>query len=162
MAAAAANANAAGRDIPPQRIVLWPHRSLSRSGAAALLGAVIAGLAVPIMAIGASPVWPLVVPGGLTLAGLSLALWQNTRAARHGEIVTLGPQTLRVSRWGVQGAEPVAEFSAYWVRVSLESDFYVEDRLTLREGRRSYSLGEFLAPEERRALADRLRNALAA
>ena len=145
-----------------QRLVLWPHRSSSPKVTLSLLAAITAGLAVPIVAITGFAAWPLVLPAGATVAGVGFAFWCNNRAARFREVIDVSPGAIRISRVGPACARANAEFNPHWVQLTVETDRYVENRITLRERGRSYSPGVFLAPEERKSLAEALRRGMRA
>ena len=147
---------------PPghHRIVLWPHRSLGFTGSAALLTAVAIGLAAPVVAIAGAMAWPLILPAIATFAGVAFALWRNNKAADFHEVIDVGTQAIRIERRGTAARYRCVTFNPHWVRLSVETDFYVENRITLRESGRAYCLGSFLAPEERESLAEALREQL--
>jgi uncharacterized membrane protein len=92
---------------------------------------------------------------------MALALWRNNRAARQGEVVEVGPDTVRVIRLGAQGPEGTVQFATGWVRVAVSHDRKIANRITLTERGRTCSIGECLSPDERRALACALTASLA-
>jgi len=142
------------------RIVLWPHRSLGFAGSAALLSAVAIGLTAPAVAIAGALAWPLILPAIATFAGVAFALWRNNKAADFHEVIDVGSKAIRIERRGAAARNRCVTFNPHWVRLSVETDFYVENRITLRESGRAYCLGSFLAPEERESLAQALREQL--
>ncbi len=154
------NDGAVPMDPGHQRLVLWPHRSASTGVTLTLLSVIAAGLAVPIAGIAGFAAWPLVVPASATVAGVALAFWCNNRAARFHEVIDVSPRAIRIERIGPVWARSGVEFNPHWVRLTVETDYYLENRITLRECGRSYSPGVFLAPEERRSLAEALREGM--
>lgn len=140
--------------------MLWPHRSLGPCGTGLVLGAASLGLALGLMGAPATVFWPLAIPAALTIAALGLAFWLNNRAARFHELIEIGPELVRVSRAGPAAAAATVSFNRYWVRVCVTSDRYVENRITLTESGRCFSVGEFLTPEERADLAKALEQSL--
>ena len=137
-----------------QRLVLWPHRSSSTKLTCCLIAAIATGLAAPIVGFAA---WPLAIPAGATVIGVSVAFWRNNKAARFHEVIDVTPRAVRIARVGPASTQAGAEFDTHWVQLSVETDRYVENRITFRERGRSYSPGVFLAPEERKSLAETLR-----
>lgn len=145
-----------------QMFELWPHRSLSRSGVMLVIGAIAAGQILVIARTATPAIWPLLIPALGTVAILIAAFTANNRAAMVRETIEISGGRLKITR-SARGKEPVTvEFDPGWARLQLASDYYVEDRLTVSQSGRSMSLGEFLTPEERRALRDALAEALSA
>ena len=142
------------------RFVLWPHRSLGTAGAITLLTSIAVGLATPIVAIAGAMVWPLILPAAATFAVMAFALWRNNKASEFHEVIDIGERALRIERRGPATRPKCITFNPHWVRLSVETDFYVENRIVLRESGRSYCPGAFLAAEEREKLAEALRKQL--
>lgn len=128
----------------------------------ALLATAAAGLIVPVAVIAGTTAWPLLLPAGATFAGLALALWRNCAAARICEIIDITPRAIRIERIGSGNASARASFDPHWARLTVSSDRYVQNRITFVESGRSWSVGGFLAPEEREHLAAALREKLSA
>lgn len=140
---------------------IWPHRSLGRGGTALLLGLVAAASAVVVLRCPPAVRWPLAFGGILTVATLAVAFWANNRAARRGETLEIGPERVRVTRPGPRGSSTTREFSTGWVRVSLEHDRHVTNRLVLSESGRRCTIAACLSPAERQTLAEAIRESLA-
>lgn len=147
--------------VPVQRFEVWPHRSLGRRGVVVLLGGLAAGLALIVLRCPAPALFPISVGCTLTFATMVLALWASFRSARHGQRIEIGPGTVRVERFGPATMPASSEFATHWVRIVVTEDREVSHRLALVQSGRRVSIGEFLSPEERLALADALRDALA-
>jgi len=147
--------------IPVQRFEIWPHRSLNRRGVAGLLGALAAALALVMLRCPAQAVLPISVGCVLTFTIMVVALWASFRSARHGQRIEIGPGSVRIERFGPAAAPVSSEFATHWVRVDVTDDRDVIHRLSLVQSGHRVSVGEFLSPEERLALADALRAALA-
>ncbi|MGE0699664.1 MAG: DUF2244 domain-containing protein [Hyphomicrobiaceae bacterium] len=141
---------------------IWPHRSLGMCGTMALLGAVALGAALIVARMPAPAVLPLATSVLITVGALALALWCNNRAARKGELIEVGPKTVRIVRLGPHGPENVSELATAWVRVVVSHDRQVASRITLRERGHACSIGECLSPDERKSLAEALSRSLAA
>ena len=142
---------------------LTPHRSLSRQGFYVLMGLVItvnlvvAGMFV---ALGA---WPI---GGFAGLDVLLVWWAfrvNFADARRLERISITEHELVLDRLSETRPPEQKRFVRRWVRVELEEDREREliGSLVLVSGRTRIAVGEFLAPEERRTLAQALRSALA-
>lgn len=147
-------------DQPLYAVALWPNRSLTPPARRSFYAFVIAGLALPLVALaGTAAFWGLLPFLAGTLALIWLGLRRNDRDGRLTEEVTLWRDELRVERREPSGrclrwaAEP------HRVRLAM-SDEPVESYLTLKGGSRDIELGRFLSPPERVALADELKAAL--
>ncbi len=142
---------------------LTPHRSLSREGFYVLMGLVIAVnlvVAGMFVALGA---WPI---GGFAGLDVLLVWWAfrvNFADARKLERISITEHELVLDRMSEKRPPEQKRFVRRWVRVELEEDREREliGSLVLVSGRTRVAVGEFLAPEERRTLAQALRSALA-
>lgn len=81
-------------------------------------------------------------------------LW---RSGERGEDITIGPEAVEVSR--TSQAEAVFRAHPYWVRLRIEAS---GERISLASSGRQVEVGNFLGPAERRELADKLQDLLAA
>jgi uncharacterized membrane protein len=148
-------------DAPLYAITLWPHQSMTGRGFRWFMGALAAGLALPVAAVWGTPVgWFLVpfVTGALALVWGMIRL--NQRARRLTEALRLWPDLIAVERREPGGRVLRWAANPYWVAVDVRDTQTVEKYLTLRGGGRTIELGAFLTPEERVALANDLRAAL--
>ena len=142
---------------------LTPHRSLTREGFYVLMGLVIlvnlevAGMFV---ALGA---WPIAGFAGLDVLLVWWAFKVNFADARKLERISITEHELVLDRMSEKHLPEQQRFVRRWVRVELEEDREREliGRLLLISGRTRVAVGEFLAPEERRTLAQALKSALA-
>lgn len=142
---------------------LTPHRSLTRQGFLTVMilvvtvNLVVGGL---FMAIGA---WPVAGFAGLDVLIIWWAFRVNFADARQMERISITEHELVLDK--VRKDEPPQQqrFVRRWVRVELEEDREREliGRLLLVSGATRVSVGDFLAPEERRTLASALKSALA-
>ncbi len=142
-----------------ETFVIWPHRSLPPIGVLALMTSVAMGFAYAMMASKGYQFWPVIAPCALTFVGLGVAIWRNNCAASAHEIIEVSRRIVRVTRVGAAGGAPIA-FNPFWMKLGVSSDRYVEDRITLSEGRQRMTIGDFLSPSERRRLADALRTSI--
>ena len=142
---------------------LTPHRSLDRNGFHILMGLVIlvnlvvAGMFV---ALGA---WPIAGFAGLDVLLVWWAFRVNFADARKLERISITEHELVLERMSEKHPPQQQRFVRRWVRVELEEDQEREliGSLLLVSGRTRVAVGEFLAPEERRTLAQALKSALA-
>lgn len=142
---------------------LTPHRSLTRQGfltvmlLVVLVNLVIGGL---FMAIGA---WPVAGFAGLDVLIVWWAFRANFADARQMERISITEHELVLDRMNKNDPPEQQRFVRRWVRVELEEDREREliGRLLLISGATRVSVGDFLAPEERKTLASALKSALA-
>ena len=142
---------------------LTPHRSLTRQGFLAVMLIVVAvnlvvgGLFV---ALGA---WPVAGFAGLDILIIWWAFRANFADARQMEQISITDHELILDKVRKDKAQEQQRFVRRWVRVELEEDREREliGRLLLVSGGRRVPVGEFLAPEERKTLAEALKSALA-
>jgi uncharacterized membrane protein len=138
---------------------LVPHRSLSPAGFRWLVrGAVAANLAIglPMLVLGA---WPVLGFMGLDIWLLWFLFKRSYLDARRSETLLLTDAELIVDRVAPDGAREQLRLDAYWLRIQWEEK---DERLVLTSRGNRAVIGRFLAPSERRSLADQLKAALAA
>jgi uncharacterized membrane protein len=104
--------------------------------------------------------WPVMPFMGVDVALLGWALHTSRVAARRREEVCVTRSRLRVDRFPPRGVPTHFEFNPYWVRVELEEPPPSANRLTLRSHGRVEQIGAFLAPAEKRSVAQALKAAL--
>jgi uncharacterized membrane protein len=148
---------------PLARLHLWPHRSLPKTGFVWFIAATAALLAMPLLALLGSPVlWGLLPFGLLAIWGIWYAL---NRSYRDGEIIedlAIWPDRVTLTRTGPRGRTQSWQANPHWVEVKLhKDDGPVPHYLTLRGAGREVELGAFLSEEERIALTQDVRHALA-
>jgi uncharacterized membrane protein len=143
--------------------VLTPHRSLSRQGFIALMAVVIAinfGAGTVFTMMGA---WPVAPFAGLDVLLIWWAFKRNYADGRKAEHIEVTPHELILERFAHGKATGNQRFVRPWVRVELDEDREREliGRLFLRSHGKRTEIGGFLAPEERKSLAQALNAALA-
>jgi uncharacterized membrane protein len=141
--------------------VLRPHRSLPPRGFAILmlvLAGASFGIALFCVLNGAWPVTPFF---GLDVALVYVAFRVSYRRARLREELRLTEERLTVERVSPRGERRRWQFQPFWLRVRLEEEDEHSSRLLLTSHGRSLAIGGFLAPAERRRVAQGLRDALA-
>ena len=142
---------------------LTPHRSLTRQGFLAVMLIVVAvnlGVGGLFVALGA---WPVAGFAGLDILIIWWAFRANFADARQMEQISITDHELILDKLRKDKAQEQQRFVRRWVRVELEEDREREliGRLLLVSGGRRVPVGEFLAPEERKTLAEALKSALA-
>jgi uncharacterized membrane protein len=141
-------------------LVLYPNRSLSTTGFAVLMAAIVVvsvAIGAGFMMIGA---WPVTGFLGLDVLLLYLAFRWNFRQARRAEFVRLDRDGLSVRRLEPDGRSYAWQFEPYWVRIALEQVGRHHRRLVLRSHGRQLTIGAFLTEDERVELAHALQAAL--
>ena len=147
----------------PWQAILTPHRSLSKHGFLMVMGiVVVVNLSVGALfaAIGA---WPVAGFAGLDVLLVWWAFRANFADARQEERISITSHEVILDQR--RGSDPPRQLRLVrrWVRVELDEDQEREliGRLSLVSGRTRVAVGEFLAPEERKSLAEALRRAVA-
>jgi uncharacterized membrane protein len=136
---------------------LVPHRSLSPDGFRWLIrGAIAANLAIglPMLLLGA---WPVLGFLGLDVWLLWWLFKRSYLDARRSETLLLTDRELIIERVAPDGEREQHRLDAYWLRVDWDEK---EERLALASRGNRAVIGRFLAPTERRAVADQLKAAL--
>ena len=138
---------------------LSPHRSLSPEGFKWLIRVAIgANLAIglPLYYLGA---WPVLGFMGLDVWLLWFLFKRSYLDARRSETLLLTDRELIVDRVAPDGEREQHRLDAYWLRVELVGK--ESDRLVLVSRGNRVVIGRFLAPAERRKVAEQLKAALA-
>ena len=147
---------------PQLDLVLTPHRSLTPAG----FWAVMAVLIVMNFAAGTLffilGAWPVIGFMGLDVALVYWAFRVSFNRGRAEERVRLDADALTVERRNAAGHRETFTFKPpHWLRVSLEETPGRGARLVLSSHGRYLTLGAFLGPEERIAVAGAIKDALA-
>ncbi len=141
--------------------VLRPNRSLQSRGFLLLMVA-LAGFSFVAGAVFVSVgAWPVFGFLGLDVALIYLAFRANYRSGRLMEAVRLTDAALELRRVDAYGRAEAWRVPPTWIRVEIDRAGEHDCRLRLRSHGRSVTIGDFLAPDERLALAAALRAALA-
>ena len=147
----------------PFRAELVPHRALTTSGFTILM-AIVAGVSfvagVVFLMIGA---WPVVGFFGLDVALIYGAFKLNFRDSERREIVEVRDHDVVVTR--LRPGKPAEQltFQRSWLKIELEEDVEREliGPLRLRERGRSFEIGGFLSPDDRKDFCRALKGAVA-
>jgi uncharacterized membrane protein len=142
---------------------LSPHRSLSSTGFAIVMG-VLAGVSfvvgVSFLMMGA---WPVFGFFGLDVVLVWLAFRVNYRDARAYEDIRVTPSELSVRQVSAKGTARETDFNPRWVRLEkTEDELYGVTRVALMSRGILLIVGAFLPPLYKSELAKRLSAALAA
>jgi uncharacterized membrane protein len=145
------------------RVLLTPHRSLSRQGFLTVMGAIVLinlGAGTLFFLLGA---WPVVGFMGLDVLLIWWAFRANFAAARRAERIEVTDQELILERLAPGRPPEESRFVRGWVWVELEEDKEREliGRLFLKSRHERTEIASFLGPDERKSLAAALRQALA-
>ncbi len=146
--------------VPKFSAMLLPHRSMSRKGFVALMGAVggmsfVSGIAFMVMGA-----WPVTGFFGLDVFLVYLAFRLNYRAARLFEKVDLAERELRITRVHPSGQTESWSFNPYWVRFEHVQRENAADELSLSSHGRKLIFGAFLSDVEKESFAATFENAL--
>ncbi len=139
---------------------LRPNRSLSPAGFTIVMAVATAfgfTIGIAFMLVGA---WPVFGFCGLEIALLYFAFRLNYRSGRQYERIRLTDSSLQVRRFGPKGEIDCWETEPNWLRIEVDEASKRNGKLTLSSHGKSYSIGGFLAPEERLEVAAALRNAI--
>lgn len=149
-------------DGGPDRLHIWPHRSLNQRGFVWFIGLTAALIAVPLLGILGSPVlWALLPFLLVAIWAIWFALRKNGRDRDIVEDLSLAPDRVQLVRHGPHGRRQDWQANPHWLRVTLhETGGPVPNYLTLKGEGREVELGAFLSEDERIALRDELRSRL--
>lgn len=144
------------------RATLWPHRSLTRRQARAVVigvGCFTTAVSIPFFVMGA---WPIVGFLGLDVVALWLAFAVSFRSARAHEDLEVTPFDLMVRKVSAAGRQREWRFNPLWVRLEKrEHEEFGLLRLLLASRGRRLEIGHFLGPDARADVARDLSRALA-
>lgn len=145
-----------------KQLRLWPHQSLPPRGMAAFILTTFALLSVPMVPfVGSAILWALLPFLMLALWGVYQAIQANYRARLITEDLSLGSETVHLSREGPHGRSETWDCNRYWVRVQkYDTEGPVPHYVTLKGNGREVEIGAFLSEDERIALFDELIRAL--
>ena len=148
---------------PAWSVTLTPHRSLSREGFVALMGALVfINLAGGLFFLVAGA-WPVTGFMGLDVLLVWWAFRVNFADARRAERIVVEDDRVTLQRLSPEGKNETLEFNRRWLRVELEFDEAREivGRLLLSYRGALTEVGSFLGADERQSLSKALRQALA-
>lgn len=146
---------------PIYRVVLWPHRSLTRQGFVIFIALTSSLLGLPLLAIyGSTALWMLLPFLCSTLALLWFFLMQSYKSGQLVEELSIWRDHMTLVRTTPYGPKERRRLdwqaNPYWVEVNLR-DQPVPNYLTLRgDGLREVELGAFLSADERATLKHEL------
>jgi uncharacterized membrane protein len=145
---------------PVFEAILHPHRSLSRRGLSILMAAIAGSVSLTASVFVWLGAWPVVGFSGAEVGLAALLLSLNHRERRHSEVVLLTPETLLIRRVTPGGRTTEVSLSPAWLQVNLTERPGRVPRLALRAGGREEEIAARLGEEEKRDLAEALKEAL--
>jgi len=140
----------------------WPYRSLLRKDFVTFMGATVAIVMLPLLAVLGTPVlWALLPFFGIMLGGLWFALQRNHKDSELLEVLTLDHLSAHLVRHNPRAPRQEWQSNTHWVTVQMHPkggpiDYYV----TLKGEGREVEIGSFLSEDERKALYDDLQKEL--
>ncbi len=163
-AATRAGRPAAGAPSPPVlfEAVLKPRRSLGPRGIALLSAAVGAASLTTGAVFWIAGAWPVIGFCGVDAFLLWLLLRLNQRRGeRRYEAIRLTEAALTIEHGDHRGVFARVTLQPYWLRIETDQSEFGQSRVTLSSHGQSVTIGWFLSPVERVALAEALKGALA-
>lgn len=142
---------------------LWPYRSLPARGFVFFIAATSVMMLLPLLVLlGTRHLWVILPFALIPVAGIWWAVRRNNRDAALTEVLTIGPESITLVRRAPDGKKQSWQANPYWTTIQLyPTGGPVPAYLTLKGEGREVELGAFLSEEERRRLADDLRQRLA-
>jgi uncharacterized membrane protein len=140
--------------------VIVPHRSLSPAGLRWVLGSVLALSSVVSAGLWYLGAWPVIGFTGAELLLAMLLVRHNARGARAAELLFLSESGMRVIRTDGARRRSELKLQPYWLRATLEERPGRAPALMLQDRTRRIEVAQALGEEEKRQLAEALRQAL--
>jgi uncharacterized membrane protein len=140
------------------RIHVSANCSLSPRGALLFFGVTAVGSLAVAGLFAWHGMWPILPFAGLELFALGTALGLSMRRGRYWEVISVHEDRVTIERHGYEPGESV-EFARHWAQVELRPSRRPghPGRLLIRSHGRACEVGVTLTEDERRELADRLR-----
>jgi uncharacterized membrane protein len=106
--------------------------------------------------------WMVLVFGGLELVVLGAAFWLVYRASQREEIVSINGDELRITKRDHARITNEWKYLRYWTHVLLEREWkeWYPSRLYIRSKGKSVEIGKCLNNEERKDLAEQLKEVI--
>lgn len=143
-------------------ITLTPHRSLSAKGREIAASSVIMGGSVIAAAFFAAGVWPATIFIGATALGTGGAIHISGRAPhKNRDVLNISGENITVSKY--RNGKPAGRFSltSYFTKVTTENDMFDQCvKLALTNRGKTYTIGQFLPPDEKIKAAKTIKKAL--
>ena len=141
---------------------LFPHRSLTPGGFAALMGvfaAICAGNAVFYFALGA---WPVAIFMVVDVLILYIAIRLSFRAGRAREQVTVTRSNVHIRKIAPNGRHQDHHYNPFWARFHVDRHREIGITAMRLTGQgRATTIGAFLNPDDRESFATAFSQALA-
>lgn len=149
------------RPTPLLDLTLRPHRSLSPTGFAWLMGLLCAVSFVAGLVFFLAGAWPVIGFLGVDVLLVWIAFRANYARGRQHERVILYADRLEIERVDSRGRTAVESWQPYWLKVDLAARPGHPATLRLSSHGKSTWLGAFLPIEEREPVARVIEEALA-
>ena len=142
-----------------QRFELVPNCSLEPKGAKRFFAATCLFSLGFAMVFALQGFWPVLPFWALEMAGLGIALYLSMQRRRYTQTVLITESQISLVTRSRSG-EAKQEFARHWAKVRLRSPSRRTGpgRLTIESHGRACEVGNFLTEEDRRRLAERLKN----
>ena len=141
---------------------LFPHRSLTRSGFALLMGFVAVTCFLSGLLFWSIGAWPVMGFFGIDFLAIWLAFKLNYRSGQQVEEIAIWRDDLVVRRISPSGRIDEQRFNPVWTRFGVDRhDEIGITRMFLRGGGREITLGAFLNPIDRESFSREFGAALA-
>jgi uncharacterized membrane protein len=139
-----------------------PPAGLSPRGMRWLCGLAIGVAAIPAVVFAVLGAWPVLgFLGGEVVLVLGLVALHRRWSRAAVETVLLTEGRLLIHRHDGRGGREELALDPYWTRLQVREEAGATPVLSVHSRGRGIEIGRFLAPEQKRALADALRTALA-
>ena len=142
---------------PDFQVVLYPNRSLGRSGFMIMMSLVVLVSVLVGAGFAYAGAWPVTGFLGLDVLLLYLAFRWNFRESSRADFIRLDDEGLSVRRIMPNGEPREWHFETAWVQVVIE-----KRQLLLRSHGKDLAIGPYLTAAERASLANALRDAIRA
>ena len=153
---------ALAQDEPIFSALLTPHRSLGRTGFAAIMVALMLGWIVVGAVFLAHGAWPVFGFFGLDVLLVYVAFRVNYRAARAREEVSVSRLSLDIRKVAPSGRTVAHRFNPFWARFSVARHGEIGiTRMAVEAQGKTVPIGGFLNPADRESFAVAFSQALA-
>lgn len=143
------------------KIVVQPHRSLSKWGFVCLLTSISATSCVAGLFFHRAGAWPITVALTLIPIFVLIAFYLSYRSGREFERIIINHATLTIEHVSARGELNEWRFNRCWARVQLEDCGMEGSQLSIGSHGKWVVVGRFLSPSRRKEVASELKAALA-
>ena len=150
-------------NAPAQELQLWPHQSLTPRGMVWFILATFTLILLPALAVLGTPIlWGLLPFLMGAVWAIYYALQRNHKDRQINETLTLTEDTASLVRINANGSQQEWTANRYWTQVrKYDEEGPIPHYITLKGDNREVEIGAFLSEDERIALFNELKTALA-